>query len=328
MNIIPIKEIHSNFDKVKVHQGINHITDRIYIHLDVTTMCNYECSYCCNRAEFTNWQKAGSFDTITNFLDDLEEVKNKYDIPIFLMFTGGEPTLAIKYFKLIEAARKLLTHKDDRLILESNGSRKHQFFEKYPTIEDGKVYHMFSIHPEHISEDENKDVKLSNLVIVNYLNDYISKLKIIIAKGYKVKVNLMMHHSERYYKFLEMAYSRLKDANINVHPHYIYFKDEFNPIKYPKRFWNRFGELMKSCEPNYDQDGEYFTDHQIFKEKRNNFKGWKCYHNNITVSLDGSISNQCFDIDSIEDVFLLMKGVECPHRTCNCDGLLKIRKEK
>ena len=316
MNIIPIKEIHSDFNQVQIHQGIDHIKERIYIHLDLTTVCNYECSYCCNRASFKNWQKPGSFNTIMQFFEELEEVKNKYDIPIFLMFTGGEPTYAIKYFDIMERARELLTHKDDRLILESNGSRPIEFYERYPFLEigDEKVYHMFSIHPEY----ENRET----------VEAYSRKLNVLTKRGYKVKVNLMMMHSEKYYDFLEHAYGHLKAYGVEVHPHYIYHKDDHNPIKYPKKFWERFGTLMKSAKPTYDQDGEHYTDDQIFKENRNNFKGWTCYHNNITVSLDGSISNQCFDIDKIEDVFELMKGEKCPHNSCNCDGLLKIRKER
>lgn len=326
MEIIPIKEIVSDFDGVQIHQGIDHLKDRIYIHLDLTTMCNYDCSYCCNRAEYKHWQKPGSFNKIMEFFDDLEVSKNQHNIPIFLMFTGGEPTLAIKYFSIVDRARELLTHKDDRLILESNGSRNMEFFEKYPIIENDNVYHMFSIHPEHITEDSDKSTELSNILIVNYLNNYIHKLKILIAKGYKVKVNLMMMHSERYYRFLEMAYTTLKYHDIEVHPHFIYHKSEYNPIKYPKKFWDRFGEILSNGRKDYEQDGKQYSDFEIFKEQRNVFTGWTCYHNNITVNIDGIISNQCFDIDSIDDVFQLMKGKTCTYKSCNCDGLLKIRK--
>jgi len=316
---IPIKNITTDFNDVKVHQGIGQMSNRLYIHLDVTTMCNYDCTYCCNRASFKDWQKPTPFNTIMKFLEDLERVKNEHNIPIFLMFTGGEPTYTIKYFSVMERARELLTHKDDRLILESNGSRPIEFYERYPTASlypknIPNVCHMFSIHPEHTSVDD--------------LELYRKKLKVIIDKGYTVKVNLMMTQSPKYYDFLEMAYGMLKSYGIDVHPHYIYYKNDHNPIKYPQKFWDRFGELMKSSRVDYIQDGEELSDYQIFKQQRNIFKGWTCFHNNITLSLDGSISNQCFEISSIEEVFELMKGKKCPHNTCNCDGLLKIKKVK
>lgn len=310
---IPIKEV-DIMDGISIHQGIDHIKERIYIHLDVTTICNYKCSYCCNRDDVTYWQKPAITKNLMIFFDDLERVKNEHDIPIFLMFTGGEPTYAIKYFDLIERARELLTHPDDRLILESNGAKPLEFFMQYPVCDKTNVYHMFSVHPEYLNKDN--------------FYEFVSKVKSIINKGYKVKVNLMMMHSEKYYDFMEYAYKLMKECDFDVHPHFIYFKDEHNPIKYPKKFWDRFGDLMNTAKPIFDQDGKHYTDYEIFKDKRNVFTGWKCYHNNITVSLNGTIANQCFTIDKIEDVFELMKGKICPHKSCNCDGLLKIRKEK
>lgn len=302
-------------------QGVDHYKDRLYIHWDVTTLCEYSCSYCYARHQYQDqWGKLGNWERHQYIIDEM----SKSTLPIFLGLLGGEPTSHQRYFKLIELINeKVLHHEDSRLYITTNGAKPTEFYNRHPQS-NGKVYFLWSIHPEYVDIDGFENI-YNNIVAMH-------------NKGYKIKVNLMLHPAKQYWESTKYMYERLSKLDYCIlHPHFIYFGINAD-VRYSKDFYEFFHFLehqkIKEFE-FYTTDKKFiFSDYEIFKNGYNQFKDWKCYHNNFEILLDGRITDQCFNRQGQQipkDFFKNIKSIEpkiCPHNFCSCDGLLKIRKEK
>ena len=86
-----------------------------------------------------------------------------------------------------------------------------------------------------------------------------------------------------------------------------------------------------------DSDGnkKMYNDYNIFENEFTSFKDWDCWNNNYEISYTGIVHRVCFEekSDLLKDPFFFRNigkvcPVSCPHTSCNCDGLLKIFKEK
>jgi len=94
-------------------EGVDHLRDRLYVHWDITTMCNYDCSYCYAKEQYgERWQIPAIWKKQLEVIDELE----KSTLPLFLGLLGGEPTLHQRYFQLLDLLHeKILSHKDSRI---------------------------------------------------------------------------------------------------------------------------------------------------------------------------------------------------------------------
>jgi len=299
--------------------GVGHKIQRLYVHWDITTVCEYTCSYCYAMKQYDGkWMRQGPWTKQLEVLDEME----KSSLPIFLGLLGGEPTSHYRYFELLELIKqKVLKHKDSRLYITTNGSKDINFFKKHKDS-DSKQYVLWSWHPEFINKDE--------------LELYIDKIKLMLNKGYKNKINIMLHPKKEYWDMTKTFINKcLNIDNLEVHPHFIY-KDQHSFIKYSPDFYKQFSFLkqLENKEFVFEDDNkiENLTDIEIFEQKRNQFKGWKCWNNNYEIGLDCKIQQFCFE-DPEPISFNYFKNIKeilprkCPYDYCSCDGLLKIYKE-
>jgi len=300
-------------------QGLGHKVDRLYIHWDITTQCEYKCSYCYARKEYEDkWNRPGIWKKQLNVIDALKEST----LPIFLGLLGGEPTSHYKYFELLDNLEQIiLVNNDSRLYITTNGNKTNEFFLKHKKV-NKQFYVLFSLHPEYVDDTT--------------FNQFKNNIRIMLEKGYRVKVNVMLHPSKQYWGFLRTAILSLNTLDIEVHPHYIY-SDAHNSVLYSKDFYEFFEEAIKTKEPEFifetDDDIYLLTDQDIFKNKYNKFKDWNCWNNNYEIDLDCRINQFCFEDkkDIALDYFKNISSIvskKCPHEYCSCDGLLKIKKEK
>lgn len=302
-------------------EGINHYKDRLYIHWDITTLCNYNCSYCYAKKQYANkWQQPAIWSKQLEVIDEL----SKSTLPLFLGLLGGEPTMHQRYFLLLDILyEKILTHKDSRIYITTNGSKSNDFFKQHKHT-DGKIYILWSIHPEYMNKQSFENL-YTNILIMR-------------TKGYKNKVNLMLHPAKRYWKFIEYMYKRLNEIeDIDIHPHFIYNGFD-NDVNYSDEFYDNFifleSQRLKEFQFWTLYTVDIFSDYEIFKRGLNQFKGWSCWHNNFEINSNCKISDQCFDRISKDippDFFKNITNIIpkiCLHNFCSCDGLMKIHKEK
>lgn len=307
-------------DFIKTH-GVNHYIQRLYVHWDITTMCEYKCSYCYARKQYKNkWGVPAIWSKQQHVLNEL----SKSTLPIFLGLLGGEPTSHQRYFTLLDLIQeRILINKDSRLYITTNGAKDLNFYDKHKDV-DGGIYMLWSLHPEYV--DDDKFESFYNNVVLMY------------NKGYKTKINVMLHPNKKYWNSTKERYKRLDELGYSIlHPHFIYggFNED---VSYTSDFYDYFSFLenqrVKEFVFSTEKEDFIFSDYEIFSNNFNQFKGWKCWHNNFEIRSNCLISDQCFNrqpheipIDYFKNITEIQPRI-CPHMYCSCDGLMKIYKEK
>jgi len=304
----------------KVFQGIDHKLERLYIHWDITTKCNYNCNYCYAKKDYSktdSWQKETQDKIIRTTIASI----TKSTLPVFLGLLGGEPTTSKYYFEILESLKtKLLPkHKDNRLYITTNLSKDMKYWEDHPKLE--KTFILASFHPEYHNEKSTKE--------------FIDKLK-YLRQYFKVKVNIMLDPKFDEVTSLWVNYLENKELkDIIIHPHIIY--PDGSPHTDIKRIYKdsitKYEKLYSYMQNEYFYQNKELTDLDVFKNNLNTFKGWDCYQNNYEISYDGYVSSTCFPnrINLVKDILYFRKihkivPRKCPHDFCSCDGLLKCKK--
>ncbi len=301
------------------HVGLDHMQDRNYVHWDITTVCNYSCSYCYAMREYgDNWNKETSRDTVKLILTSLYAST----MPVFLGLLGGEPTLS-KHFEFIleELREKFFKREHDRVYITTNLSRDISWYLDFPTADyyHNKLFFLVSYH----SSEANPD-------------DFLKKINILLDLGYKVKVNIMINNSSDSWattKNLLIRTKLLQDrTKLIVHPHFVY-KNEHELFDYPDNLDEYFGDLIQGPK-EYIQNGIEYCDREIFEKSLNKFEGMNCWLNNYEIDLYGNVYKFCTRETSnlLEDLTFFKRikrtlAIRCKHKACTCDGLLKIKKE-
>jgi MoaA/NifB/PqqE/SkfB family radical SAM enzyme len=248
-------------------------------------------------------------------------------LPVFLGFLGGEPTIHPKFYELYEMSVKAVSkHKDGRLYITTNGSREIEFFEKIKYHDN--VYFLWSFHPEYLANYAKGDSKYGVIL---------DNIKLMQERGFKNKVNIMLSDDEQYWDDLLAFSDELeKIEGVELHPHFLYTdsKDKSEIFPYTDAFYKKF-EKFKYYNKEFLYDGKEYNDYEMFTLGLNKFKGWSCYNNNYEIRWDGTVEQFCFNEETnlLKDLFFFRKlkevtGKPCPYNVCECDGLLKIYKEK
>jgi MoaA/NifB/PqqE/SkfB family radical SAM enzyme len=304
---------------------IKHKIQRLYVHWDVSTQCNFKCTYCYAMKDYGDqWGKIDNWWKQKLVINNIARAK----LPVFLGLLGGEPTIHPEYEELIELCHNAISSKPDgRLYVTTNGSQSNEFFIKHKFYE--QMYFLFSFHPEYRGKYGNKFEK------------FIDNIKVAVNSGFKCKVNVMLHTNEKFWSDTHYVVDELeKIPGLEIHPHFLYADGDVHKLEsYGDEFYEQFSRFKSY--PGYftfeDSSGKrlVLNDYNIFQHEQTSFKGWDCWNNNYEISYDGVIHRVCFDegVNALKDIFYFKNiekvcPVKCPHTSCNCDGLLKIYKEK
>jgi organic radical activating enzyme len=283
--------------------------DHINVHWDVLTICQLNCSYCYARNEYgEKWGQLGSRQVVDGVLHSLRNSSLPFNIGLL----GGEPTLSPHYNYILDQLQTFDQYK--RVYVVTNAERdlsKH--------IDYKGLAFLFSYHP---ADCTDVDKFLRNVILMR-------------DRGYQVKVNVMLHHGKVYWQLIKDMITKLDQLKIKVHPHFIYGKNVHTLFNYRKDFWEYFS-FLKDRDRELLYDNDLKNDYEIYNEKLTNFYGWSCYNNNYEIDVYGQVIKFCLDgrrTSLIEnpDYFKNIERtvpMQCPHKSCNCDGLLKQLKVK
>lgn len=299
-------------------QGDGHFKDRLYVYWDVTTRCNFKCSYCYARAKYVpndEWMRTDS-DVRQNLV--LAAIK-KSTLPVYLGFHGGEPTLHHDFSGLVDRTLDALHRDDDSLYIATNGSNRNIL--NLPKHHKLRV--MLSFHPEYGDPDKF-------LSVVKQCSD-----------RYKTKVNVLLSTDKHHWNNIHKVYNIASQYGIPVHPHFIYDNTPQGEIlhKYSDEFYAEFA-YMKRSKCFYEMTDtnntvHHISDVEMFELNLNQFKGWACYNNNYEILWNSVIHKICSDefIDIAKNPLFFynlktIKPMICPFEKCLSDGVLKCLKHK
>lgn len=280
--------------------------DHINVHWDTLTICQLKCSYCYARHEYgEQWGKLGRKDVIDGVIESLR----RSSLPFNLGLLGGEPTINPHYYYILDQLSTI--EKFNRVYVVTNAEKD---FTDHPQYSD-KIAFLFSYHPADCTNRER----------------FVNNMKLMVSRGYQCKVNVMLHHDKKLWPLIKEMFDICADIpGLKVHPHFIYGKNVYTLFNYRKEFWDYFS-FLKDFERDLVYDDDVFNDYEVYSQQLTNFKGWSCYNNNYEINIDGEVIKFCLEekrtslLDNPDFFKNITKTIPmiCPHKACNCDGLLK-----
>jgi hypothetical protein len=287
--------------------------DHLNIHWDSLTICQLKCSYCYARNEYgKEWGKLSSIETIDAVIESLSRSELGFNLGLL----GGEPTLGPHYYYILDKISEL--EKNKKIYVVTNAEKD---FTDHPDYSD-RIAFLFSWHPADCTDRER----------------FINNMKLMLSRGYQCKVNVMLHHDKRLWPDIKEMFEICAGIEgLKVHPHFIYGSSISELFHYRENFWEYFSFLEDYQEKDLMYDDDVFNDYQIFHQGLTDFEGWSCFNNNYEIDVRGNVVKFCLGKE--EGTSLLknkdfFKNIQetvpmiCPHKACNCDGLLKQYKEK
>lgn len=296
--------------------GEGHIKDRLYVYWDITTRCNYKCSYCYARHKYLPqgmWNIQPDFTQQRVILAALKCSR----LPVYLGFHGGEPLVHPHITELVKLTLGSLNHDLSTLYIATNLSTIKPI-DSFP--DSRKLRILASFHPEY------SDPK-------GFVNRAIH-----VSKRFKTKVNVLLHTDKRLWGAMRYVYDQCFDAGLTMHPHFIYDQDGDDEIlwRYTNEFFKHFNYMKRSpCKYNYTYDtgDQLLSDVEVFEAGLNNFKGWSCYNNNYEILIDNTVHRLCSSdfVDLVKhplffNKITIIQPMKCPFNTCSSDGVLKCLK--
>jgi MoaA/NifB/PqqE/SkfB family radical SAM enzyme len=288
----------------------------------VTTVCNYNCSYCPEDLHDSKYRWPENYQPII-------ELVNKWrgDSPVTLDILGGEPTL---WPKFTDFCNDIVSSSDQftKLIFSSNGSRSIRYWEDFnaPISSLG-----LSFHPE------EADV------------EHFLKVVETVDKKYPVTVWLMLSYP--HLELIKHVFERLKQFNVTVRVMSVVGKINnahqtiLNDLTEYKDF-SLSAKLNQSLPFRGPPYRSYATDgieiipidtQDLINLKQDAFKGWSCYvgKDTLYISPSGDVSGSscsvgpCYgNVFQSTDIKLPTLPVTCPYDYCGCGTDIEIEKHK
>jgi len=301
----------------------DHMIQRLYVHWDVSTQCNFACTYCYAMKHYgDDWGKIDTWARQKLIIYALSQSS----LPIFLGLLGGEPTMHPQYYELIDLCHKAVSkHERGRMYVTTNGSASRDWFREHPYYDN--MYFLWSAHFEY----EGKYGKDFDLILDN--------IRIMKEKGFRSKVNVMLSPRPKLWPKIHKFVDELEAiGGLEIHPHFVYNGNVHELYKYPRAFYDEFKRFESYPKP-FVFEGPHgkdtFNEYTLFDNSMTKFTGWTCWNNNYEILWNGKLSRFCngerYDLINNPHFFRNLTEVQpmtCPHSSCNCDGLLKIYKEK
>lgn len=316
------------------YQGIDLDDDFFHIDWKIGDLCNYSCSYCCQRDNMKRLFYPEK-NSISNAINIFQQFKtNKLDISV----AGGETTLYPDLDFLINSCLEKLKNLN-RLTILTNGHKNISYFQDLFPKKNDKIFLYFSIHPEFVNDIKHlkeKIIKFSELVnlqiAIMYLNDYktkeiVSVVDDLILSGVRFSPKLVFLREGKNFNFLWKKY---KSANISFgvdqNQKWFYLQNENKKI-----IWkDERSRIFRDVEHNFALVNNYL-----------NFFNMYCIHGFNTLWVDqygycsGAICGQAekskFSIyDGVNPYYIknFLKNHRCVSKSCGCKDNLYLPKFK
>lgn len=243
----PLIDFNENLEFIKEYD-YDHLVDRLYVHWDLLTKCNFDCSYCHAKRQY---QKLGQWNDIDIFERQLLIIKalSISTLPVFLGLQGGESTIH-PYF---EEIFKDLYIENCETEIQTNLTTKNVDFliKKFDLIS-------VSLHYKELIKVKKLDLFLENLEKVSksnklYVFDIMLENLGQDQKEYLEFVKSLLKYTE-IAKSSEMIYAYWDNENIMNNSEVFEMNKEFY-LKYNKttksHIWHGWSKRLNTNE-NWD----------------------------------------------------------------------------
>lgn len=299
-----------NINMFKSQGHLQQDKNRLNIHWDIITVCQLNCAYCYARQSYgKEWFKMPSKKIIDSVILSLKQST----LPFNLGLLGGEPTLSPYYDYIIEQIQSL--DKINKIYVTTNAEKD------LSQVKTEGVAFLCSYHPANCTSDEM----------------FIKNVKYLKEKGNQLKVNILIHPNKAHWEKSYNMFKKMQELNIKIHPHFVHINHDRKLFTYNDGVWEYFKEF-KDLEKDIRYDDLLFNDYEVYKNKLTQFKGWSCYNNNYEIDVNANVVQFCREDNTMSSNLLKnqeyfknitsTKSMTCPHNECNCDGLLKLLKER
>jgi len=251
------------------------------IELELIRNCNFNCSYCGAKSPKEKILKEMDFNYLKYFLKKLKNTKD-----IFIILSGGEPTLYSKFINLFEECQK---NNLKNIILITNFSN----FNILKEIINYQPIIIFSIH-------------------LNYLNFYWKNINLInnlLQKFKTVQLQLVLNEfNQNDFKkliLLKKIITKIYNPNFFIHYQFISYGNTPNDWPYLNfkniNDWRNF--LKINPKPifylNKTKDTTEFYYQNLKNYLKNNFEFKTCLNNNFKLLYNFDFVYECTDIKKI-----------------------------
>ena len=255
-----------------------------FVEWQMHNVCNYQCSFCGPRHRGGD-KRWGSLDELKVTADKL--IQASQGSPFWIQLTGGEPTLMPDLAELLQ----YIKDNGGYTSMISNGSRTLRWWTE---IRDRKLLDMLYItyHPEQTSDIQHAvdvlqlfhDEPVDTLCLIthakNNIKDAFDAYDFIIANtGTVATVKAMMiNQYDIYESYSEDEVERLKKLN--------WIKGSLADTKRKSKIPSTH-KISSRMLVTYDDGKKKFENVQeIFKNRTNEYPGWKCDIGKHTLRVD------------------------------------------
>jgi len=296
----------------------------ILISLDITTVCNLDCSYCYSKNYYNktnDWNKNLSQENWNNIKIFLLHIKKEFP-NLQLLILGGEPTLS-KYF--LDCVNFCIENKINmniftNLINISNLLKGIEICKNNNFLDN--IFITASVH-ELIDLNDNIFFKNLNYLINNYKINLKMDLMLTLKKEYIEFYNNNFNTIEKLSKVIDINIEVIDNGNENFLKKRakIYSKSKSNP----------FRKLIQLLNPSVTMNDKEISINNfiLLKNKK------KCYLKEFLIDYNLNILQGCTGTkignihDNFNNLLIKMKNmfiVNC-EITCPCYYLTQIKKE-
>lgn len=282
---------------------------------DVTTQCQYRCSYCYAHDMLTNKFDSKLHNAYKLVLMRLKLIKS-HDFCIELL--GGEPTLHPYFYEIVDGCFSLSRCKN--VMIVTNLARPIDFYSSFNIEKFKGLQFDVSFHPEYVknvndwckklkqlNEYEHLDV-MANVNLVEdkkYIDSYTSIIEYCIENNIEISLNALFS-TEKYVAeysndFLTI-FEKYKDSLLN----------------------NLQSNLIKFVD--YNNNVENYTSVDIHLNKLNRYKGFNCRPKIWKITSSGQIINVCTKRSLEMSGINANECVSCPLECCNIEAAHEFHK--
>lgn len=325
---------------MKLIEISNDLEDYLYITYNLTTTCNFKCSYCWPEAHDGKY-RFPDIEIVSKNFSHLLSQYNKKNVRITL--SGGEPTL---WPELGQFVKYLHDNHKVRITINTNGSRTLRWWQEYADYFDDI---QISVHNEFVDIEHTKKV----LDIIYNRQITMTAAQVLMDpsnwdKSVKNVKSLVDHPTPWLVKLMTLTKPESGEIMEYSEDQLLFLKNKIQK-RPPKEYVDLMFKTGKIIEDDSVNGTMRFSDgniqilniHDILKNKANRFKGWFCDIGKERLGIDpsGFLSGNCgeqifknhFNLhrpDFVEKFSLDTTDLEivCGKSFCDCTSDIRVSK--